>query len=145
MWTFLWKHVPNGYGLESKRKWTHSKLKLEKVKANVLPSLQNGFTLSHNKIFLPTGQTFVAHLFWEEVFFWGWVGDYSTCSKLWSLENFHTCSPSIVILGPTNLVTWKSWTWKSWTWKWSCHGCHRVASFSILARDEFNPCKGWLV
>ncbi len=90
MWIFLCKHVPNGYGLGSKRKWTHSKLKLEKVKANMFPSLQNGFTLSHNKISLPTGQTFVAHLFWEEVFFWGWVGDYSTCSKLWSLENFHT-------------------------------------------------------
>jgi hypothetical protein len=73
MWTFLWKHVPNGYGLGSKHKWTHSKLKLEKVKANMFPSLQNGFTLSHNKIFLPPGQTFVAHLFWEEVFFWGWV------------------------------------------------------------------------
>jgi hypothetical protein len=43
-------------------------------------------------------------------------------------------------LGPTKLVTWKSWTWK-----WSCHGCHRIASFSILACDALNPCKGWLV
>jgi hypothetical protein len=47
---------------------------LENAKANMFPSLQNGFTLSHNKIFLPTGQTFVAHLFWEDVFFWGKLG-----------------------------------------------------------------------
>lgn len=70
----------------------------------MFPSLQNGFTLSYNKIFLPTGQTFVTHLFWEDVFFWGWVGDYSTCSKLSSLENFHTFHPLL-----------SSWGQPSWS------------------------------
>lgn len=60
--------------------------------------------------------------------------------KTFKFGKFPHFSPSIVILGPTKLVTWKSWTWK-----WSCHGCHRIASFSILACDALNPCKGWLV